>query len=297
MASNFSYRAPGAQGYHSTVFPGRERREPGASVREPGSAPQATYDPTDPDLVAVEPETRQELLDGRIVEASPALPPHSDQHSRLDYVLNAYLAPGYVASSDMLTRTSQSWNFATDASIRKAGADPETGHRHLEELSFEIAYTQTMRELAARAQQLRERGVRRVFAVCVSGDADGLAARVDAVMEWSDSNQDWQALAADAVIEDPCLFQPVPVQALMGTGIHSHVAEALIGKNEPTIARRIAEGRAQGVREGEMRGIASLCRVLDIALTPAREERLASLDRPALSAVREHLERYRTWPE
>ena len=301
MTTHFPYRALGGHGYHSMVLPGRESTHPGASVREPGSAPHHAYDPRDPDDVAVEPETRQQLIDGCIVEAAPALPPHSDQHSRLDYVLNAYLAPGYLASSDMLTRTSEGWNFATDASVRKAGSDPETGHRYLEELSFEVAYTQSMSELAERARQLCARGVRRVFAVCVSGDADGRRARVDAVVEWSNGGQVWQELDADAAIADPCLSQPIPVRALMGTPrVDGHVAAALIGKDEPVIARYAAESRERGVREGALRelrrSVASLCRVLDIALTPAQEKRLAATDDAGLRALREHLERHRAWP-
>ncbi|HEY4564481.1 MAG TPA: hypothetical protein VIJ36_15975, partial [Thermoanaerobaculia bacterium] len=43
----------------------------------------------------VEPEvTRDQIIGGHRVVAMPANPPHADQQSRLDYVLQALVAPG-----------------------------------------------------------------------------------------------------------------------------------------------------------------------------------------------------------
>lgn len=296
MSNHVPYRALGPPGYHSMVMPGAEGHGSGSSVYD-------QVDPAfDPDDAAVEPETRQELIDGQIVEALPALPPHSDHHSELDYVLRANVAPGYVSSSDMLTRTSEGWNFATDASIRKAGDDPETGHRHLEELAFEIKYTQSLSELGRRAEQLSSRGVRRVFALCVDGDAEGRDKSAGPLLEWAPQTRTWRQLDADDVIEDPCLSNPVPVRALIDAAeADNQVARALIDKGNPVIARHVERAAEQGRVEGELRqlrrAIVGLCRVLDIPLAGKREDRLQATDRvEALTAIREYIEEHRAWP-
>ena len=53
------------------------------------------------------------------------------------------LAEGYVASTELLTRTEKGFDFATDVCVRQEAIDPETGGRYLEEISFEVANTQT----------------------------------------------------------------------------------------------------------------------------------------------------------
>ncbi len=69
-----------------------------------------------PDDRLVVPEaTRDELVNGRRMEAFPAEAPHANQHSRLDYVLQAHAAPGYHASCDLLTRHGVDSDFASDA--------------------------------------------------------------------------------------------------------------------------------------------------------------------------------------
>ncbi len=54
---------------------------------------------------------------------------------------------GYVASPELLTRTETESDFATDVCVRREGVDPQTGGRHLEELAFEVANTQTRKDL------------------------------------------------------------------------------------------------------------------------------------------------------
>ena len=131
------YLAPGAVGYASSmVLPGAGR---------------ADLPPVDE--YVVEPETRTEMIDGRIVYVSPASPPHAALHAGLDYVLRAHVAPSYESTSDMLTRTSDRWNFAADAAVYKEGADPATGHRYLEELAFEVKHEQSWSKLTARATE------------------------------------------------------------------------------------------------------------------------------------------------
>ncbi len=115
----------------------------------------------------MKPETREELIRGRRVVAMPAHPPHADRHFGLDYVLGAHVVPGYVGSTDLLTRSAVSSDFATDTCVRRRGEDPRTGTRYLEELAFEVVNEQSPRDIREKAQDLATRGVRQVFAVFV----------------------------------------------------------------------------------------------------------------------------------
>jgi hypothetical protein len=245
----FAFVEPGAAGYaHPMVLPGDE---------------QSRFPPVDEHVV--EPETRQEMIDGRIVYASPAHLPHAYRQAWLDSVLSTNVAPGYVSAADMLTRTSEGWNFAADASIRKLGTDPATGHRYLEELAFEIKYTQSMKDITARARQLADRGVRRVFMICVHGKKRGNHDEIGPtgpVMEWSVARNRWIELAPDALIEDPCLRQPIRVRALLDTiEAKKAVARGLLAEDNPVLAEAIdaarteAETKAQAA-EDRMRRLA-----------------------------------------
>ena len=137
------------------------------------------------------------MVDGWVMRVSPAAPPHADRQVAIGYVLNATVAPDYVASSELLTRVSEDSDFATDVCIRKADEDAE-GHRHLEELSFEIKHTQSESDIKKRARYLTRRGVRRVLAVYVrvkerDGEEQVIAGPVK---EWSVEKDDWNELAA-----------------------------------------------------------------------------------------------------
>src|SRR5947208_5011902 len=144
--------------------PGYSLRAPGASgrsLRLPGRGP---FPPIDEHLV--EPEvTRDEIIGGRRVVAFPAEAPHADQHGDLQYVLRAHVAPGYVASVDLLTRFDQNSDFASDACVRREGVDPQTSRRHLEELAFEVVSVQKERDVAEKAPRMYRRGVRRIFSI------------------------------------------------------------------------------------------------------------------------------------
>ncbi len=133
----------------------------------PGAGAARVSAPAHPGLdeTLVEPEGRAEVIRGRRVEVAPALPEHGDPHFRLDVALGTHLAPGYTGSTDMLTRTSEESNFATDTSVRREGIDPATGQRYLEELAFEVVNTQRPGDVTEKAEELTARGVRRVFAV------------------------------------------------------------------------------------------------------------------------------------
>jgi hypothetical protein len=248
------YLAPGASQGARVDCPGAD--EPAGQARQ-----RPSHEPS-VDEHLVEPETRWEVIDGARVQASPAQPPHADQHFTLDYVLGAHLAPGYVGATDLLTRWSEDDDYATDTSVRRTGIDEATGERHLEELAFEVAFTQRRAALAERARKLTARGVRRVFAIFVVEDGDGTVEtggtveKGSTVEEWTDE-QTWQPLDLDGVIEDPCLAVPLRVRALLDVdAADDAVARALIARGHPVVLafgdecyrRGLVEGRRKALR-------------------------------------------------
>ncbi len=276
------------------------------------------------------------MLDGRVMEVVPAEAPHADKQCDLVYVLRAHVAPGYVASTELLTRVSKKSNFATDACIRRDGLDAE-GHRYLEELSFEVQHTQSDASLAKRAHYLLERGVRRVIAIEVQMAEKG---RVQAgpVKEWVPASQGghghWRRLAADERFEDRCLQRPVKVAALMDAiEADNAVARALMARQNPAILdmrqqsfdegheqghkqgfnkgheqgfdkgheqgfdKGIEQGQAQGEAVGNRRAIAAICEFLGIVLTPARRAKLDALNNDESLRLLTHLRTMKNWDD
>jgi hypothetical protein len=185
---------------------------------------------------AVEPETRQEMFRGEVREALPAGPKHSRQHAQVDFVLGAYVAPGYGTDTDLLTRQASGYNFASDTSVRKNGIDPATGDRYLEELAFEIKATQSAENLEHRARVMAERGVRRIFAIPVYGDAAGMEIIAGPFAEWVPAEGCWRTYSDEDVITDPCLFAPLPVRALLdAVEADDAVAQALLDKGNSVL--------------------------------------------------------------
>ena len=189
--------------------------------------------------------TRYERLGGRRYEAMPANPEHADPHFILDQVLAAHIREGYVGSTDLKTRVSDDDEFASDTCIRKAGVD-ENGHRHLEELSFEIVNKRSKADTNARAKAFAERGVRRQIAIF---------AEKGEVYEWSTTSQGWRLLDPRRSIKDPCLVRPLEVRALLDAGrAEIAAARALKAKNNPVIIEVREEGREEGRKEGREEG-------------------------------------------
>lgn len=218
-------------------------------MRLPGRGPFPRVD----DHLVVPELTRDEIIGGVRVVASPAQPPHATQQVRLDYVVQAHVAPGYRAATDLLTRHDEDSDFASDTCILKEGVDSETGARYLEEIAFEIVSGNNERLITEKARRMSRRGVRRIFAIWVKGPRVG---------EWSPETQSWHTLDRDSRIEDPCLVGPVPVAALLdATLADKAVVEALVVKGNPEIREREAVARAQGVAE-------SILKILDARGVP-----------------------------
>jgi Uma2 family endonuclease len=208
------------------------------------------------------PETRLEYLDGIEVFASPANPLHATHHWDLTYVLGAHVAKGYRGAVDMLTRTSETSDFAPDASIFAQGRDRKTGGRKLEELAFEVTDQQALSVPTDKARKLVARGVRRVFCVLV---------KQQRVMEWSRETDGWQPLQNKAVIDDACLVRPLPIAALLdAAGTDDAVARALLDKHVPALEHALAMSAAEGEARGKLEGKLEAKREMLVAILRKR---------------------------
>jgi hypothetical protein len=228
----------------------------------------------DPDDHLVEPGTRYEMFEGERVYVSPARPGHGDIHNQLDMVIRHHVAPGYKASSDLLTRRSEDSDFATDVSVRRKGRNPATGHRYLEELSFEIFFQESREYARARARKVMASGVRRVFGIFAreryrDSDVDDVVEYT--VAEWSAERDDWRMLAPGEVIEDPALHLAIPVEALIdGLASDDAAARALLAKQNRVLDEREAQVRREDARTYLLRILAHR----DIALDAAQRARI-----------------------
>jgi hypothetical protein len=236
--------------------------------------------------------TREEVLRGQRMYAAPARAPHADPHCRLDYLISAAAASGYVTSSDLLTRAGPGSEFATDTSVRREGIDPTTKTRYLEELAFEVVSTQSLREITLRAEDLSNRGVRRVIAVFV---------KKREVAEWSASARVWVPLSLDSKLDDPVLARPVLIRALFNAGVaDNEVIDSLAAKGNPRLAEREAAKHEQGLAQGHKRGlqqaIEAICEILGIALGHAEMTHLQTLDAASLETLLGEIKAQRRWP-
>jgi len=203
----------------------------------------------------IEPEvTRDEIINGRRVVAQPAEASHADKQVDLDTLLRIHVAPGYVASADLITRFGVQADFASDTCVRREGIDPATGRRYLEEIAFEVVSTQTEQKTVEKAEVMHRRGVRRIFGIWVKGRRK--------VCEWSGESRSWRLLDEGSQIEDPCLATRLPVKALLDAAlVRRAVVQALESQGEPAIQELKAAAKALGKAEGalkilEARGIA-----------------------------------------
>ena len=219
--------------------------------------------------------TRDEIIRGRRVVALPALPPRARKKIDLDYVVRAFVAPGYRTAADLLTRFGETSDFASDACIYKDGIDPSTGARYLEEIAFEIVAEQSERKVTEKAEAMQRRGVRRIFAIFVKGPR---------LCEWSPESGRWQPLDADSRIEDRCLVAPLAVASLLDPALaDAAVLDALIAKGNPVILKWKADAEARGKAEGVAESILRVLEAREVAVSAAqREEILGCSDRDRL---------------
>ncbi len=186
-----------------------------------------------PDDRLVASECGFEIVRGQVVAVSPAHEPHGSRHSKLSALLEAYVAEGFNAASDMLTRTSAREDFAPDGSVYPSARDPRTGGRQLEVLAFEVVSSESLAHAGNKAASLVSRGVRRVFAIDVERQR---------ALEWSADLGGWQILGTDAAIEDPALVLPLRVHDLVAAAsADDAVARALLAKRNAVVVAALDE--------------------------------------------------------
>jgi Uma2 family endonuclease len=210
----------------------------------------------------VMPETRFEILDGKVAHVAPADEPHGTLHARLAGLLETHVVPAYQCAVDMLTRTSTRNDMAPDASVFARARDPQTGGRMLEELAFEVVSTESLAHAAHKARKLSARGVRRVFAVNVERQR---------VLEWSRATDAWEILPDDGTISDATLLLPLPVQAMVAAaGADEAMARAVLARKHPVIEEALDAKRIQG----RIEALLDLLAERGIAVPPAAEARI-----------------------
>ena len=194
-------------------------------------------------------------------------------------MLTAHLAPGFLAAVDMLTRTSETSNFAPDASVYPAARDPATGGRQLEELAFEIADAQPLPDAGEKARELVARGVRRVFC---------LAVKQSRVLEWSRETDNWRPLHPETTIEDPCFVRAIPLRALVdAAAADESVVAALDARRHPAILAIEARGHEKGREEGREEGRLAHARAALQSVLRARGLKISRAESAKIGAERD----------
>jgi Uma2 family endonuclease len=210
--------------------------------------PSAELPDVDERLVA--PDSRFEIIDGKVSYVPPALEPHGTSHARLAAIVEAHRHPDFSVAVDMLTRTSRVDDIAPDVSVYPSARNPRTGGRQLEQLAFEIASTESLSHAADKARRLVGRGVRRVFAL----DLDR-----ERVLEWSTDIDAWSILDLTSEIDDPALAVPLPVAPLIDAArADDAVVRAFRARRHPEFLAERAEGERIGREQGRLEALADL---------------------------------------
>jgi hypothetical protein len=181
--------------------------------------------------------------------------------------------------------------------------------------------TQSRRDITERAEDLSNRGVRRLIAIFV---------KKGEVAEWSAASKSWVTLSLDAKLDDRTLSRPLLIRALLDAATaDNEVVEALHSKGNPRLAEYTAqareqglargraqgreegreqgreEGRAQGLEKGRAQGreeglargrIEEVCETLGIPIGPRERAQMQALDPAGLDALRLRIKSERHWP-
>lgn len=244
MSAPRFYSFPGASNEGAVAQPSRT-----TPVLCPGEGPRP---PLDSHRVPL--DSREEMVGGVRIETMASDPPHGDSHFGLSALLGPLLQPGYVGSVDMLTRYGEGDDFAADLSVRRAGLDPQTEQRYLEEMVFEFGNSQRLTELRVKAAKMSRRGVRRIFAVLILEQQ---------AYEWDSRSATMRLLEADA-LRDPLFVCPLPLALLrliargaagrvpaaqVQSAINDFTAEALAVQGNPVLQREVERGATRALAE------------------------------------------------
>ncbi len=267
--------SPGAPGEDVPYVSGAVLQQAGLSTPElsPAAAEPLPVILPPVDKYRDEPDEidRLERIGGLKKRASPAAAGHADPHFKLDSLVDAHLAEGYVGSTDLKTRVDVEHEYASDTCVRRAGIDPTTGTRYLEELVFEVVHKRPKQETDTRAEGFAARGVPRQIGVFV---------RKKVVCEWVKSENNWgESLDLRQSLRAPCLAVPLPLAALLDPELaRKAIARALEAKGDPSILemkkKSEKRGRSQGKAEGLAEAVLILLRSRGFVLSEEEDERI-----------------------
>ena len=231
-------------------------------------------DPPDLDDRLVEPGTRFEMLDGELIQVSPADEPHGPLHNQIGALIELHAGLDFEIATDLLTRTSKVDDIAPDVSVYPRARHPLTGRRQLLQLAFEIVSTQTLSHAGRKATKLASRGVRRVFAIDVERER---------ALEWSADLGTWSVLDSESFIDDEVFDTPLPIKSLIRTAcIDDDVARALLAKGNEVLeahaATREQRARQLGLFEGKQLGLLeAVLNVVEARGLPVQEDQRARI--------------------
>jgi len=217
----------------------------------------------------VMPETRYEVIEGRVRYVSPADAAHGTRHSKISALLEAYVRDSYEVASDMLTRTSEIDDLAPDASVFPSKPDPNTGGRRLEELAFEVVSTTRLGRAAKKARRLSERGARCIFAIDVKSKR---------ALAWSPKTNTWEMLPPDGAIDDPVFVKPLAIAALVTAAkADDAVAEALLAKKNPVLLREGKRRHDEGRVEAKAEDVLSVLAARQLTISKGARDQIRAM--------------------
>ncbi len=115
-------------------------------------------------------------------------------------------------------------------------------------------------------------------------------------MEWRGGA--WHLLAPESSLNDPLLILPIPVQALLdAAAADDAVAQVLLAKNNPVLAKLVQDSEAKGLKAGRITAILDLCEVLGIEVKAAQRALLPTLSLDELAVLQQALKLERRWPK
>jgi hypothetical protein len=211
----------------------------------PRPALRAPLPAVDEPLVA--PESRFEIVAGKVFPVPPAQEPHASLNSKLAALLEAHVTEDFNVAVDMLTRTDELTNFAPDASVYPAARDPETGGRQLEHLAFEVVSTETLGHAATKAALLVERGrAAGVRAGCGGAAGAGVVEQEGSVAQAEGGQRPRGPLLCGAAAGG---------RAERGGEGGRRGGGGVAGEEEPGAGDGVAAGQDQGQTEGLREGL------------------------------------------
>ncbi|WP_428265297.1 hypothetical protein [Haliangium sp.] len=97
---------------------------------------------------------------------------------------------------------------------------------------------------------MARRGVRRVFAIPVSGDKAGHHLVAGPLLEWQPERDDWKTWGNDELLEDPCLSRPLLVGALLdAVQAEKAIVNAVIASDHPDMVKHNESMETRGMRK------------------------------------------------